>query len=80
MKRSGKQTDGDLQIGREKEVGDLQADRAVRGTRPGHVKGVIMRSWERLRDQTGKLGYLLLWLLGIPIPILILIFLIRGCT
>jgi len=25
-------------------------------------------------------GYILLWLLGIPIPILLLIFLLRGCT
>ena len=27
----------------------------------------------------GKVGYLLLWLLGIPIPVLLLIFLLRGC-
>lgn len=25
-------------------------------------------------------GYILLWLLGVPIPILLLIFLLRGCT
>jgi hypothetical protein len=25
-------------------------------------------------------GYILLWLLGIPIPILLIIFLLRGCT
>jgi len=37
----------------------------------------------RLKDkiqQTGAAGYILLWLLGIPIPILFLIFLLRGCT
>jgi hypothetical protein len=28
----------------------------------------------------GAAGYILLWLLGIPIPILFLIFLLRGCT
>ena len=28
----------------------------------------------------GATGYILLWLLGIPIPILFLIFLLRGCT
>ncbi len=28
----------------------------------------------------GATGYILLWLLGIPIPILLLIFLLRGCT
>jgi hypothetical protein len=30
--------------------------------------------------QAGAAGYILLWLLGIPIPILFLIFLLRGCT
>jgi len=26
------------------------------------------------------MGYILMWLLGIPIPILLVIFLMRGCT
>jgi hypothetical protein len=30
--------------------------------------------------QSGKVGYALLWLLGIPIPVLIGIFLLRGCN
>jgi hypothetical protein len=30
--------------------------------------------------EAGAAGYILLWLLGIPIPILLLIFLLRGCT
>ena len=30
--------------------------------------------------EAGATGYILLWLLGIPIPILLLIFLLRGCT
>ena len=30
--------------------------------------------------QAGKIGYILLWLLGIPIPILMVIYLLRGCT
>ncbi|HOB31614.1 MAG TPA: hypothetical protein PLH97_11295 [Verrucomicrobiota bacterium] len=28
----------------------------------------------------GKVGWILLWLLGIPIPVLLLLFLLRGCT
>lgn len=28
----------------------------------------------------GKVGWVILWLLGVPIPVLILLFLIRGCT
>jgi hypothetical protein len=30
--------------------------------------------------EAGKAGYILLWLLGVPIPILLLIFALRGCT
>ncbi|MDQ7997927.1 MAG: hypothetical protein AAGC76_18955 [Luteibacter sp.] len=30
--------------------------------------------------QKGGIGYILLWLLGVPIPVLLLIFLVRGCT
>lgn len=32
------------------------------------------------RYQQGKWGYILAWLVGIPVPILIVIFLLRGCT
>jgi hypothetical protein len=32
------------------------------------------------RKQEGKLGYILLWALGVPIPVLFVIFLLRGCT
>lgn len=28
----------------------------------------------------GKVGWILLWLVGIPVPILLVLFLIRGCT
>lgn len=30
--------------------------------------------------QKGAMGYIFAWLLGVPIPILIIIFLLRGCT
>jgi len=30
--------------------------------------------------QKGGIGYILLWILGVPIPVLLLIFLVRGCT
>jgi len=32
-----------------------------------------------MRYQQGKIGYILAWLLGVPIPILVVIFLLRGC-
>ncbi len=31
-------------------------------------------------NEKGGMGYILLWLIGIPIPVLLLIFLLRGCT
>ncbi len=30
--------------------------------------------------EKGKIGYILLWILGIPIPILLLIYVLRGCN
>jgi hypothetical protein len=33
-----------------------------------------------LKAQAGKIGYILAWLLGVPIPILILVFVLRGCN
>lgn len=30
--------------------------------------------------QQGKIGWILLWLLGVPIPVLLVLFLLRGCT
>jgi hypothetical protein len=31
-------------------------------------------------ERSGKAGYLLLWLLGVPIPVLLIFFLLRGCN
>jgi hypothetical protein len=31
-------------------------------------------------EQVGASGYILLWLLGVPIPVLLLFFLLRGCN
>ena len=30
--------------------------------------------------RSGKIGWIILWLLGIPLPILLILFVIRGCT
>ncbi len=38
-----------------------------------------MKLKERIKE-AGAMGYILLWLLGIPIPVLLLFFLLRGCT
>jgi hypothetical protein len=37
----------------------------------------------KLKEKVEELaasGYILLWLLGVPIPVLLLFFLLRGCT
>jgi hypothetical protein len=30
--------------------------------------------------EEGKIGWILLWLLGVPIPILLLLYVLRGCN
>ncbi|MCR4292158.1 MAG: hypothetical protein NUV76_04685 [Candidatus Kuenenia sp.] len=36
---------------------------------------------KRLKDEQGKVRWMiLLWALGIPIPIILIIFLLRGCA
>lgn len=33
-----------------------------------------------MKKQEGKVGYAVAWLLGVPLPILFLVFLLRGCN
>jgi len=30
--------------------------------------------------EEARVGWILLWLLGVPIPVLLILFLLRGCT
>ena len=32
------------------------------------------------KSQEGKIGWILLWLVGVPVPVLLIFFLLRGCT
>lgn len=41
---------------------------------------VLFTNWRGRKGKEGKVGWIILWLLGIPIPILLLLFLLRGCT
>jgi hypothetical protein len=50
-----------------------------------HMKTI--KDFKALKDikylkqyQEGKIGYIFAWLLGVPIPVLFLIFLLRGCN
>ena len=41
--------------------------------------GQIMKATSR-KKQAGKLGWAMLWLIGIPVPVLFVLYLLRGCT
>jgi len=36
------------------------------------------QQWRKLQE--GKIGYALAWLIGVPLPILVLIYFLRGCN
>jgi hypothetical protein len=38
-----------------------------------------MKLTKRIKE-VGAMGYILLWLIGVPIPVLFVIFLLRGCS
>lgn len=33
-----------------------------------------------MANERGKVGWILLWALGVPVPVLLILFLMRGCT
>jgi len=39
-----------------------------------------MRVMSNRSTEEGKVGWVLLWLIGVPLPILLILFLLRGCT
>ena len=42
-----------------------------------------MKLWLKAKQrkmEEGKVGWVMLWLLGVPIPVLLILFLLRGCT
>lgn len=39
-----------------------------------------MKTRRNRKAQEGKIGWVLLWLMGVPIPLLLVFFLLRGCT
>jgi hypothetical protein len=32
------------------------------------------------RQRSGRVGWIVLWLLGVPIPVLLALYVMRGCT
>lgn len=39
-----------------------------------------MKKQAKEGQPSGRIGYILLWILGVPIPILFIAFLLRGCN
>jgi hypothetical protein len=37
-----------------------------------------MKIW--MEKQRGKIGYVLAWALGVPIPVLLIVYMLRGCN
>ena len=40
----------------------------------------VFREYGNPGKQHGKIGYVIAWLLGVPIPILIIVALLHGCS
>jgi hypothetical protein len=42
----------------------------------------MLKKWwvVTLKNEEGKIGWILLWALGIPLPILVMLYLLRGCN
>jgi hypothetical protein len=46
----------------------------------GHGPDGQEKTKGRSKTEEGKIGWILLWALGIPVPILLILFVLRGCT
>jgi hypothetical protein len=42
--------------------------------------GEQKKTKRRTKTEKGKVGWILLWALGVPVPILLVLFFLRGCT
>ena len=73
---------GSRRMAYESDVGERRISRFARLRRGSRTYSPFMVTQElnSPKRQQGKIGYILAWLLGIPIPILIVIFLLRGCN
>jgi hypothetical protein len=61
--------------------GGRRADNCCAYTRPHSLRRFpSMKYVSKRAAQSGKLGWILLWLIGVPIPVLLFLYLIRGCT
>ena len=41
---------------------------------------MILGFLKKIRSEKGGIGYIILWVMGVPLPFLLLISLLRGCN
>lgn len=44
------------------------------------TKQKTMKILQKLKSESGAIGWALLWLIGVPVPLLLIFFVLRGCT
>jgi len=48
---------------------------------PRRCLGEIMKTLSKIiENEKGALGWGILWLIGVPVPVLLVLFMVRGCT
>ena len=52
----------------------------ARGKSHDRGSGEQKETKRRAKTEKGKVGWILLWALGVPVPILLVLFFLRGCT
>ena len=52
----------------------------MRYKKPGKISSLKEKMLSVHNNEEGKLGWILLWALGVPIPVLLVLFILRGCT
>jgi hypothetical protein len=77
-----------LDVGKDFERVEARFSEARRGTSKlvalklqlGKIMKKTYFDAEKRRSISGRISLLLLWLIGVPVPILVIIFLFRGCS
>jgi len=60
-------------------LADTHSGRGLRNYYDNEREKRDMKLKDKIEERAAT-GYILLWLLGVPIPVLLLFFLLRGCT
>jgi hypothetical protein len=63
-----------------REEGSQAVDQASKASFPASDPPAQRISAGERARQDGRVGWIVLWLLGVPIPVLLVLFLLRGCT